>query len=200
MGRTGTMHACEQEGIAPDLLCVAKGLGAGYQPIGATLVSGRIFETFRDGSGFFQHGHTYMGHPIACAAALAVQRAIASRHLLANVKLQGDLLSNALHERFGNHAHIGDIRGRGLFQGFELVADRTTKEPFDPALQLHARIKAAAMEGGLICYPGGGTADGVRGDHVLLAPPFIVDEGGCGPRSSPASAAAIDAALRGLGQ
>jgi adenosylmethionine-8-amino-7-oxononanoate aminotransferase len=199
MGRTGTMHACEQEGIAPDLLCVAKGLGAGYQPIGATLVSGRIFETFRDGSGFFQHGHTYMGHPIACAAALAVQRAIASRHLLANVNLQGDVLSNALHERFGNHAHIGDIRGRGLFQGVELVADRTTKEPFDPALQLHARIKAAAMEGGLICYPGGGTADGVRGDHVLLAPPFIVDEGDVAEIVSRLGAA-IDAALRGLGQ
>ena len=153
MGRTGTLHACEQEGIAPDLLCVAKGLGAGYQPIGATLVSGQIFEAFRDGSGFFQHGHTYMGHPMACAAALAVQRAIDSRQLLAKVRLQGGVLSDALHERFGNHPHVGDIRGRGLFQGIELVAERTTKEPFDPGLKLHARIKAAAMEGGLICYP-----------------------------------------------
>ena len=197
MGRTGTLHACEQEGIAPDLLCVAKGLGAGYQPIGATLVSGQIFEAFRDGSGFFQHGHTYMGHPMACAAALAVQRAIDSRQLLAKVRLQGGVLSDALHERFGNHPHVGDIRGRGLFQGIELVAERTTKEPFDPGLKLHARIKAAAMEGGLICYPGGGTADGVRGDHVLLVPPFIVGEGEVAEIVARLGAA-IDAALHGL--
>ena len=198
MGRTGTLHACEQDGIAPDLLCVAKGLGAGYQPIGATLVSGRIFEAFRDGSGFFQHGHTYMGHPMACAAALAVQRAIESRHLLANVNRQGGVLSEALHERFANHPHVGDIRGRGLFRGIELVAERTTKEPFEPGLKLHARIKAAAMEGGLICYPGGGTADGVRGDHVLLAPPFIVDEGEVAEIVARLGAA-LDAALQGLG-
>ena len=197
MGRTGTMHACEQEGIAPDLLCVAKGLGAGYQPIGATLVSGRIFEAFRDGSGFFQHGHTYMGHPMACAAALAVQRAIGGRDLLANVKHQGRVLSDALEARFANHPHVGDIRGRGLFRGIELVAERATKEPFDPGLKLHARIKAAAMERGLICYPGGGTADGVRGDHVLLAPPFIVEEGEVAEIVTRLGEA-IDAALQGL--
>ena len=197
MGRTGTMHACEQEGIAPDLLCVAKGLGAGYQPIGATLVSGRVFETFRDGSGIFQHGHTYMGHPMACAAALAVQRAIGGRDLLANVKRQGRVLSDALEARFGNHPHVGDIRGRGLFWGVELVAERATKEPFDAGLKLHARIKAAAMERGLICYPGGGTADGTRGDHVLLAPPFIVEEGEVAEIVARLGEA-IDAALQGL--
>ena len=176
MGRTGTLHACEQEGITPDLLCVAKGLGAGYQPIGAVLVSGRIHAAFRDGSGEFRHGHTYMGHPTACAAALAVQRAIKSRGLLADVRRQGDRLADGLVERLGNHRHVGDIRGRGLFRGIELVADRATKEPFDPALRIHARIKARAMERGLICYPSGGTVDGVRGDHVLLAPPFIVTD------------------------
>ena len=197
MGRTGTMHACEQEGIAPDLLCVAKGLGAGYQPIGATLVSGRVFETFRDGSGIFQHGHTYMGHPMACAAALAVQRAIGGRDLLANVKRQGRVLSDALEARFGNHPYVGDIRGRGLFWGVELVAERATKEPFDAGLKLHARIKAAAMERGLICYPGGGTADGTRGDHVLLAPPFIVEEGEVAEIVARLGEA-IDAALQGL--
>lgn len=197
MGRTGTMHACEQEGIAPDLLCVAKGLGAGYQPIGAALVSGRVFETFRDGSGFFQHGHTYMGHPMACAAALAVQRAIGGRDLLANVSRQGRVLSDALEARFGNHPHVGDIRGRGLFRGIELVAERATKEPFDPGLKLHARIKAAAMERGLICYPGGGTADGAHGDHVLLAPPFIVEEGEVAEIVARLGEA-IDAALQGL--
>ena len=176
MGRTGTTFACEQEGIAPDIVCVAKGLGAGYQPIGAALVSERIFAAFSDGSGFFQHGHTYMGHPTACAAALAVQRKIQSLDLLANVRKQGDDLDRRLGERLGHHAHVGDIRGRGLFRGIELVADRATKEPFDPALKLHARIKKHAMDKGLICYPGGGTADGTKGDHVLLAPPFIIEE------------------------
>jgi len=176
MGRTGTLHACEQEGVAPDIMCLAKGLGAGYQPIGAVLVSDRVIESFRGGSGLFRHGHTYMGHPTACAAALAAQRAIKSRNLLGNVRRQGDNLAARLVERLGNHHHVGDIRGRGLFRGIELVADRTTKEPFDAALNLHAHIKAQAMERGLICYPSGGTADGVRGDHILLAPPFIIEE------------------------
>ena len=175
MGRTGTTFACEQDGIAPDIVCIAKGLGAGYQPIGAALVSAKVFRAFSEGSGFFQHGHTYMGHPTACAAALAVQRKIQALDLLANVRKQGGVLEGRLLDRLGNHAHVGDIRGRGLFRGIELVADRATKEPFDPALKLHALIKAQAMERGLICYPGGGTADGVKGDHILLAPPFIIE-------------------------
>ncbi len=176
MGRTGTLYACEQDGVSPDILFLAKGLGAGYQPIGAMLISERIVEAIVAGSGFFQHGHTYMGHPTACAAALAVQRAIRDEDLLANVRRQGAALRRALEDRFGNHAHVGDIRGRGLFLGLELVADRLTKEPFDPGLMLNARIKAEAMKRGLICYPMGGTIDGRRGDHVLLAPPFIVTE------------------------
>ena len=175
MGRTGTAFACEQDGIAPDIVCVAKGLGAGYQPIGAALVAERVFAAFSGGSGFFQHGHTYMGHPTACAAALAVQRKVQSLDLLANVRKQGDDLDRRLRERLGDHPHVGDIRGRGLFRGIELVADRATKEPFDPALKLHAHIKKHAMDKGLICYPGGGTADGSKGDHVLLAPPFIIE-------------------------
>ena len=176
MGRTGYTFACEHEGISPDLVCVAKGLGGGYQPIGAVLVSGRVFDAFRDGPGAFEHGHTYLGHPIACAAALAVQQAIASRNLLDNVKVQGEALQEALIERFGNHHHIGDIRGRGLFWGVEIVADRSNKEPFDTALNLPAKIKKAAFDAGLICYPGGGTIDGEKGTHVLLAPPFIVNK------------------------
>lgn len=176
MGRTGTMHACEQDGIAPDLLCIAKGLGAGYQPIGAVMVADKVFSAIVGGSGAFQHGHTYMAHPTACAAALAVQRKIRDRNLLANVRRQGESLTRALTARFGNHPHVGDVRGRGLFRGVELVADRGTKEPFDPTLKLHLRIKAQAMAHGLICYPGGGTVDGKRGDHILLAPPFIVTE------------------------
>ncbi|MBT5309848.1 MAG: aspartate aminotransferase family protein [Rhodospirillaceae bacterium] len=180
MGRTGTMHACEQEGIAPDLICVAKGLGGGYQPIGATLVSQNIFDAFRDGPGAFEHGHTYMGHAIACAAALAVQRAIVSRGLLENVVTQGEALSNALNERFGNHHNIGDIRGRGLFRGLEIVADRATREPFSADLGIAGKLKKAAFARGLICYPDNGTMDGDRGDHILLAPPFIIDADGLG--------------------
>ena len=175
-GRTGTLHACEQEGIAPDLLVMAKGLGAGYQPIGAVLVAGRVYAAIRDGSGAFQHGHTYNGHPMACAAALAVLTAIRQRDLLANVRRQGEALDGVLHERFANHPHVGDIRGRGLLRAIELVADRSTKAPFEPAHRLHARVKEEAMARGLCCYPSGGTIDGVRGDHVLLAPPYIIDE------------------------
>ena len=173
MGRTGTTHAWEQEGIAPDIQAVAKGLGGGYQPIGAMLASGRIIDTIRDGSGAFQHGHTYLAHPMACAAALEVQRVVAEEALLDRVKETGRHLERRLTERFGNHRHVGDIRGRGLFQAIELVADRATRAPFNPALKLHQKIKAAAFEIGLGCYPGGGTADGRSGDHVMLAPPYI---------------------------
>ncbi|MCT7373838.1 aspartate aminotransferase family protein [Chelativorans salis] len=175
MGRTGTMHACEQDGVAPDIMTVAKGLGGGYQPIGAALLSRRIFDAFAEGSGAFQHGHTYICHPMACAAALAVQEVIARDGLLANVRETGAYLRSRLEARFGNHAHVGDIRGRGLFLGLELVADRSTKEPFEPAKKLHARVKKEAMARGLMVYPAGGTIDGKRGDHVLIAPPFILD-------------------------
>lgn len=174
MGRTGTLHACEQDGIAPDLLTIAKGLGGGYQPIGAVLLGRRIFDAFAQGSGMFQHGHTYLAHPMACAAALAVQQVIERDDLLANVRRQGSYLAAALRHRFADHPHVGDIRGRGLFMGVECVADRSTKEPFVPALKLHARIKREAMARGLMVYPMGGTIDGARGDHVLVAPPFIV--------------------------
>ncbi|WP_420405626.1 aspartate aminotransferase family protein [Nisaea sp.] len=177
MGRTGYLFACEEDGVAPDLLTIAKGLGAGYQPVGATLVSSRVFQAIHDGSGFFQHGHTYMGHAAACAGALAVQKVIEEDSLLARVRSMGGKLRTALDERFGNHHNVGDIRGRGLFLGLELVEDRPTKESFDPARKIHARVKAKAMELGLMCYPMGGTIDGRTGDHVLLAPPFIIDDG-----------------------
>jgi len=176
MGRTGTLHACEQEGIAPDLMTIAKGLGGGYEPIGAVLLGRRIYDAFANGSGFFQHGHTYMGHPMACAAGLAVQEVIRRDNLLANVRTMGDALARRLRERFGNHPHVGDIRGRGLFQAVELVSDRSTKEPFAPSRKLASGVKRAAMARGLIVYPMAGTIDGERGDHVLLAPPFIVNE------------------------
>jgi len=177
MGRTGTLHAVEQEGIAPDLLAIAKGLGGGYQPVGAVLVGGKIVKALSSGSGFFQHGHTYIGHPVACAAALAVQQVIERDDLLAAVRKRGAHLRQRLTHAFGEHPHVGDIRGRGLFMALELVVDRSTKQPFDPALRLHARVKAEAMARGLMVYPMGGTIDGRQGDHVLLAPPFIVTDG-----------------------
>jgi adenosylmethionine-8-amino-7-oxononanoate aminotransferase len=173
MGRTGTLHAVEQEGVVPDLMAIAKGLGGGYQPIGAVLVQQHIIGALESGSGFFQHGHTYIGHPVACAAALAVQQVIQRDHLLEAVRALGARLDARLRESFAAHANIGDIRGRGLFMAIELVQDRATKQPFDPALRLNARIKAEAMARGLMVYPMGGTIDGRSGDHVLLAPPFI---------------------------
>jgi adenosylmethionine-8-amino-7-oxononanoate aminotransferase len=175
MGRTGTLHACEQDGISPDLMAIAKGLGGGYAPIGALLMQKRVFDAIAGGSGAFQHSHTFMGHPLACAAALAVQKVMRRDDLLANVRTQGAYLARRLNERLGNHPFVGDVRGRGLFQGVELVADRGTKEPFDPKLKLNARLKHEAMARGLMVYPMGGTVEGARGDHVLLAPPFIVD-------------------------
>jgi adenosylmethionine-8-amino-7-oxononanoate aminotransferase len=176
MGRTGTLHACEQEGISPDLITVAKGLGGGYQPIGAVLLAQKVFDAFANGSGIFQHGHTYLNHPVACAAALAVQNVIKRDDLLANVRGQGEHLARRLRERFGNHPYVGDIRGRGLFQALEFVTDRGAKTPFDPKLKMHARVKKESMARGLLVYPSGGTIDGARGDHALIAPPFIVSE------------------------
>ncbi|MEM7042308.1 MAG: aspartate aminotransferase family protein [Pseudomonadota bacterium] len=176
MGRTGTLFASEQDSVRPDIVTVAKGLGAGYMPIGAALVSGDIYRAIEAGSGFFQHGHTYIGHPTACAAGIAVQRIIAEEGLVARVAEQGEKLDELLREQFGQHAHVGDIRGRGLFRGLEFVEDRASKRPFSPALKLNARIKAEAMERGLMCYPMGGTIDGKQGDHLLLAPPFIVSD------------------------
>jgi adenosylmethionine-8-amino-7-oxononanoate aminotransferase len=180
MGRTGTLHAClgeeDGEGVTPDLLVAAKGLGGGYQPIGAVLAQRKIVDAFAQGSGLFQHGHTYIGHPVACAAALAVQQVIHRDGLLAQVRRLGAGLRERLTATFGSHPQVGDIRGRGLFQAIELVRDRPRKTPFDPALKLHARIKTQAMARGLMVYPMGGTIDGVNGDHVLLAPPFIATD------------------------
>lgn len=176
MGRTGTLFACEQDGVEPDLITLAKGLGAGYQPIGAVMVQEKIFDAIAAGTGFFQHGHTYMGHPVACAAALAVQTTIRDEQLLSNVQAMSATLFSKLHKQFGNHPNVGDIRGRGLFIGLELVADRTSKQPLAPESMIHARIKQAAMAQGLICYPMSGTIDGRQGHHILLAPPFIIND------------------------
>ena len=176
MGRTGSLFACEQEGISPDIVTIAKGLGAGYQPIGAMMCQARIYAAIEGGSGFFQHGHTYLGHATAAAAGVAVLKAIEERDLLANVRDKGAKLRAALDEAFGQHPHVGDIRGRGLFLGIEFVEDRATKAPFAPERGLAAQLKKAAFGAGLICYPMAGTIDGRRGDHILLAPPFIMED------------------------
>lgn len=176
MGRCGALFTSNQEDVVPDIIAIAKGLGAGYQPIGAAVVSARIYQAFVDGSGFFQHGHTYMGHPAAAAAANAVLSRLLDDGLVADVSAKGERLADALHQRFGQNPHIGDIRGRGLFRGIEIVRDRDTREAFDPAFGINGKIKRLAQNAGLVCYPGGGGVDGRNGDHVLLAPPFIISD------------------------
>jgi adenosylmethionine-8-amino-7-oxononanoate aminotransferase len=193
MGRTGHLFACDADGVAPDILCIAKGLGAGYQPIGAMLASGRIYRAIEEGSGFFQHGHTYIGHPAAAAAGHAVVSALVDRGLVARSAEMGERLMGALVDRFGQHPHVGDIRGRGLFLGLELVEDRESKAPFSPERRLNAVLKKAAFARGLVCYPMGGTLDGRQGDHVLLAPPFILEDAQIGEIVDKLSGALEDA-------
>lgn len=176
MGRTGVLFACENEGIVPDIVCIAKGLSAGAQPLGAMLCDQKIYDTVAGGSGFFQHGHTFSGHPAACAAGAAVMNELQTRGLVERSARMGKVLENALQERLEAHPSVGDIRGRGLFMGVEFVADKRTKEPLPPARRTHAKIQAAAFARGLMVYSMGGTADGKCGDHVLIAPPFIIDE------------------------
>lgn len=175
MGRTGTLYACEQEGISPDLITIAKGLGGGYVPLAALLVRAPVIACLREGSGAFRHGQTFLGHPLACAGALAVQEVIRRDGLLDNVRRQGERMQTRLRDRVGDHPFVGDIRGRGLLWGVEIVADRHSKAPFPAALAVHARVKHEAMAAGLLVYPMGGTVNGRDGDHILLAPPFIVD-------------------------
>ncbi|WP_170606747.1 aspartate aminotransferase family protein [Ruegeria arenilitoris] len=176
MGRTGHLFACNHDGVVPDILCIAKGLGAGYQPIGAMMCTGKIYDAIRDGSGFFQHGHTYVGHPVATAAALAVVTELTERNLPERAGVKGENLQSALEATFGQHPNVGDIRGRGLFRGIELVSERNSKTPFDPNNGIAGKVKKAALAEGLICYPMSGTRDGRTGDHILLAPPFIIQD------------------------
>ena len=172
-GRAGTYFAFEQDGVLPDITTIAKGLGGGYQAIGATIVRGHVHDAIVDRFNFFEHGHTYIGHATACAAALAVSSVIDRDDLLEHVRNIGEELFGELKIAFGDHPNVGNIRGRGLFIGIELVEDRDTKKPVDRSYG--GRIKQAAMDNGLIIYPGGRTADGESGAHILLAPPFIYD-------------------------
>jgi len=175
-GRTGTFLSCEQDRVVPDIVTLGKGLGAGYQPIGAVICTTEVYDTVARGSGALKHGQTYNAHPVGCAAALAVQLVVRGEGLLGRVQDAGARLTSLLTDHFGDHPHVGDIRGRGLLQAIELVADRPTKAPFDPALAMHQRAKADAFDRGLLIYPGGGTIDGRLGDHILLAPPYNVTD------------------------
>ncbi len=175
-GRTGTLFACEQDGVTPDMITMAKGLGAGHQPLGAVVVRRPLAEAIEGAGGVFQHGHTYIGHPLACAAGLETQKVVEEEGLLQRVRTGGEAFQARLQDRLGQNAHVGDIRGRGYFRAIEFVADRETKRPFARAKGLAAKLKAHAMAEGLVCYPGNGTADGIDGDHVLLAPPFIATD------------------------
>ena len=176
MGRCGTLFACEAEGVVPDIITIAKGIAGGYQPLGAMLVREELVEELERGSGAFMHGHTYVGHATACAAGLAVQEVFEEQQMVPQVARLGAKFRARLEACFGDHPNVGDMRGRGLFQGLEIVANQDTKEPFPAEHAIARRLKARAMENGLICYPMAGTVDGRRGDHVLLAPPFIISE------------------------
>ncbi len=174
-GRTGSFFAHEQDDVLPDIVTMAKGLGGGYQPIAATLARKHIPDAIASLPGGFEHGHTYIGHATACAAAVAVQRSLDEQNLLPKVVSMGGKLFDLLRSSFGGHPNIGDIRGRGLFAGIEIVADKESKTPFPAEDKLASRIKAAAMDAKLICYPGAGSVDGKLGAHIMLAPPFIVE-------------------------
>jgi adenosylmethionine-8-amino-7-oxononanoate aminotransferase len=172
MGRSGTQHVWEQEGITPDLQAVAKGLSGGYVPLGALLVSGKVMNALETGTGAFVHGHTFQAHAVACAGALEVQKIIEEENLLDNVKTIGGYLTQALNDRFGQHNNVADIRGRGLFQALEFVQSRNANEPYAPALRFSEVLKRKALDVGLAIYPNGGTIDGTNGDHVIIAPPY----------------------------
>jgi adenosylmethionine-8-amino-7-oxononanoate aminotransferase len=176
MGRTGSLFAYEQEAVQPDIVAIAKGLGGGYQPIAAMMVRKELHDVIMQGSGFFQHGHTYLGHPVACATALAVLKLMEAERLVEQAHDKGRYLMNALGRALSDHPWVGDIRGRGLFIGIELVADKISKTALPAAWKTHARVKRQAMANGLMCYPMGGTIDGQQGDHILLAPPLIMSQ------------------------
>lgn len=174
-GRTGTFFAHEQEGARPDIVTLAKGIGGGYQPLATTIASGRIMAAFDNGGAAFAHGHTYIGHASACAAGVAVLEAFEAYQLLGAVRQKGEALGALLADRFHGHPFVGDIRGRGLFWGIEFVRDKESKEHIKNSAAVAGRLRTAAMEHGLMCYPGGANVEGGSSCHILLAPPFILE-------------------------
>lgn len=176
-GRSGSSFAFEQEEDAvPDILTIGKGLGGGYAPIAGVLVGEKVVGGLRGGTGMFNHGHTYQAHPLSCASALAVQKIIKREDLVARCKLMGIFLERDLRAALQGRKYVGDIRGRGLFWGIEFVQDKGTKTSFEPEVEFGYRVQRKAFELGVAVYPGAATVDGVRGDHVLVAPPYTVTE------------------------
>jgi adenosylmethionine-8-amino-7-oxononanoate aminotransferase len=172
-GRTGTWRALAHDGVEPDIMSVAKGLAAGYLPLGAAIYSDRVAEAIVKAHGGPQTGHTFTGHTACCAAGMAVQTIVKRDRLVEKVAEDGAYLFAQLHERLGERSYVGDVRGRGFFAGIELVRDRATKQPYDPGLQIAIKLREQSFANGLICYPSQGNVDGVAGDHVILAPPYI---------------------------
>lgn len=176
MGRSGSYFAFEQEGVVPDIVTIGKGLGGGYAPIAGVLVGGKVVERLRGGTGTFNHGQTYQAHPLSCASALAVQRIVRRDGLVERCGVMGRLLEGGLREALGGRRYVGDIRGRGLFWGIEFVRDRESKGSFEPEVEFGYRVQRKAFDLGVAIYPGAGTVDGIRGDHVLLAPAYTTTE------------------------
>jgi adenosylmethionine-8-amino-7-oxononanoate aminotransferase len=176
MGRTGTRYAFEHYDVVPDITTVGKCLGGGYVPIAGILVNHRVVRALSKGTAAFVHGHTYQAHPVCCAGALAVQNIIVREKLLDRCADSGKTLENLLRKTFDGCRYVGDIRGKGLFWALEFVRDKKTKQPLDPRLQFASKMYQATFDRGVAIYPTTGTVDGVRGDHVLLAPSFTVTE------------------------
>lgn len=178
MGRTGSLHAWEQEDVVPDICVVGKGLGAGYAPISSVLLKSSLVDSFQKSGKSFAHGQTYMAHPQAAAAGLKVQQVIKQENLVSHVRTMGNYLERRLKERLLPHPNVGDIRGRGLFWAVEFVADKNTKMPFPRSLELHGKMHARGMKKGyeIALFNANGGYDGYSGDHFLICPPFIVTE------------------------
>ncbi|KAH7417554.1 adenosylmethionine-8-amino-7-oxononanoate aminotransferase [Cadophora sp. MPI-SDFR-AT-0126] len=174
MGRTGTPFAFEQENVVPDIVSIGKGLGGGYAPIAGILVGKKVVDVLRNGTGAFNHGHTYQAHPISCAAALAVQKIVRREKMVEQCWKSGKVLEQTLRDRLGDCKYVGDIRGRGLFWGVEFVKNRETREPFPKEVGFGQRLQRKVFDLGVALYPGTGTVDGVKGDHILISPPYNV--------------------------
>ena len=172
VGRCGTWRALQRDGVEPDIMSIAKGLSGGYLPLGAAVFSRRVAEPIYAVDGLPITGHTFTAHTTCCAAAVAVQKIIERDDLVARVAANGALLRTRLEESLGQHPHVGDIRGRGFFQGVEIVENRETAEPFSPDHRMFQRIMHKGFDNGLIVYPTGGNVDGIKGDQIIIAPPY----------------------------
>jgi len=175
MGRTGKNFGIDHWKAKPDMIVAAKGLSSGYTPMGAVIVREEIHRAIQEGTGAFVHGHTYSQNPLSAAIGCAVVDYLIKHDLISRSARMGEYFLQAL-KTLNKHQFVGDVRGRGLFAGIEFVKDKKTKEPFDPKLKLNASVGNRAFEKGLITYPGGGGADGIHGDHLLLAPPLIITQ------------------------